>query len=142
MPYLGRFFLHEQFLGREILPDPLRPFSRHRIHLGSSVRKSLLGRSFPKPHSIPPWGGSKIQTWPKEATYRHTNCTQQRYRYAVTYCPTAPKYAAIWNTLSAAILSWRALTTEQKEKLDQRARQHNTMSGYNLHIREYIHANY
>lgn len=142
MPYLGQFCLHEQYLGHKILPDPLRSISRHRIPLGATVRKSLLGNSFPKTHSIPPWGGNKIQTWPKEVTYMHFSGYNQRIRYRVDYCPTAPKYTAIWNTWRAAILSWRALSTEQKKSLDDRARHHNTMSGYNLYIREYIRANY
>ena len=70
------------------------------------------------------------------------NGKNQRFQYFVSYCPTAASHSAPWAIFRAAILSWRALTTEQKAKLNDRARHHNTMSGYNLYIKEYILANY
>ena len=142
MAYLGQFYLSEQLLGEKILPDPPRKISRNRIPLGSTVRKSLLGRSFPKPHTIPPWGGTKIQTWPKEVTHQMSNGAQQRKRYSVPTPPLGAPWDAIQANFRAANITWRALSSEQKETLDDRARHHNTMSGYNLHIREYIRANY
>lgn len=142
MPYLGQFYLHEQLLGARILPDPNRPISRHRIPLGTVVRKSILGLSFPKPRTTPPWGGHKIQKWPKEVTYQISNGGQQRKRYAVTFCPTSPDYDRPWKILGLAITAWSELSAEQKAELNRRALIHNTMSGYNLFIREYIRANY
>ena len=131
MPLLGQFKLHEQLLGLSTLPDPLRPISRHRIPLGSRVRKSLCGHSFPK-----------LGIYKKESTYQLSHGVQQRRRYTIPTMPSGPEWNAIQAVFRSAVLSWQSFTPEQKLVLDLRADTIGHMSGYNLHIREYIRANY
>jgi len=131
MPYLGQYTLSEQLLGTSILPNPIRPISRHRVSLGTSVRKSLLGTSFPKNYK-----------YKKEITYQISHGTQQRKRYAVPTIPVGAPWAAIWFAWRTAVALWKALSPTQKHNLNIRARTIGSMSGFNLYIREYIRANY
>ena len=130
MAKLGQFFLSEQLLGEGKLQDPLRPISRMRIPLGATVRRSLSGFSFPK-----------TGKYKKEITYRIHNGHQMRYQYRVTHIPSSPNYDAIWQTFREAVALWQTMTTEERAPFNLRADALNTLSGYNLFIRDYINPN-
>lgn len=129
MAKLGQFCLHEQYLGTRILRDPIRKISRHRIPLGSEVKKSLMGHSFPK-----------TGQYKKEITYQNSNGAQQRKRYRVYFIPYSPKYDTVWQLLRDAWAAWWALDPSKKQDYNDRADRKATLSGFNLFIGEYIHA--
>lgn len=131
MAKLGQFRLGEQVLGSRTLPQPIRPISRHRIPLGTRVRKSLSGNSFPK-----------TGAYTKEITYRYSKGRQMRYQYNVGNIPAGVPYVDIWFYFSSAVHLWQGMTATERAPYNTTANRRGGLSGYNLFIQEYINAQY
>lgn len=106
------------------LSEEIRPF----MPLGFLLQGQLGRPGLPDPFAI---GG----------IYQKYNRGGRRlYRKMKYYTPTYSDTEAIQASRSKfadAIIAWRALTTEQQTRYNQKARTRR-MSGYNLFIREYM----
>jgi len=67
---------------------------------------------------------------------------QDKYSYVVPTSITNTEGQTARDLLSSAVVNWQStLGSDEKAEYNQRALEIGKLSGYNLYIREYIHAN-
>jgi len=131
MPKFGQTWFNADYFGRGVRVWTDKRRAVHRIPLGATIRKQLGKRLI---FRLRPGNGHAGTTLGQKI--------QDKYKYFVPDSIDNPEGQDARNALSSAVYNWKnTLSDNEKATYNHRADKLNTLSGYNLYIREYIKAN-